>query len=282
MKKENKNKLLKEISKLKEDKILLFKHESITNNLIAHLLFLKYKSEAFDKEQQLFIAKMNHELRTPLNSLLGFAQLLDDECFINTKNGKSKEYIKNILLSGQMLLSLIDNLLDFSRLEMSSEKLFESKVDLLNILNDSICLIKKAIPFENKKISLHFSSSIDFLGDERMLRQIFLNILSNAVKFTDSKGRIDIYFKKLSTGIRFIFKDNGCGIKKENLPYIFNPFYQIQKSSDKYQQGMGLGLVLVKKMVILHQGNVHIKSVFKKGTVLMIDFPKERLIFDGR
>ncbi len=277
MQRKTEEKLLNEILKLKEDKSVLINHEEAINNLIAHLLFLKYQSEAFYKEQRLFIAKMNHELKTPLNAILGFAQIMKDEI----QNEKHKKYIQHILSSGRMILSLIDNMLDFSKSEMNDLKINESKVELLTILNETILLIQKAFPLEKRKIKIHFSSLIYLRFDERMLKQIFLNILSNAVKFTSSDGSIDIYFEKLSTGIRLIFKDNGYGIEKEKLTHIFDPFYQKVSAIGKYQQGMGLGLVLVKKMVILHQGRVDIKSVLNQGTSLIIDFPKERIILPG-
>ena len=277
MQRKTEEKLLNEILKLKEDKSVLINHEEAINNLIAHLLFLKYQSEAFYKEQKLFIAKMNHELKTPLNAILGFAQIMEDEI----QNEKHKKYIQHILSSGRMILSLIDNMLDFSKSEMNDLKINESKVELLTILNETILLIQKAFPLEKRKIKIHFSSLIYLRFDERMLKQIFLNILSNSVKFTHSDGSIDIYFEKLSTGIRLIFKDNGYGIEKEKLIHIFDPFYQMPSSIGKYQQGMGLGLVLVKKMVILHQGRVDIKSVLNQGTSLIIDFPQERIILPG-
>ena len=187
----------------------------------------------------------------------------------------------DILSSGQMILSLIDNMLNFSKLEMNDFQIIESKVDLLGVLNESTLLIQKAFLLEKRKINIHFSSLIYLRFDERMLKQIFLNILSNSVKFTRSDGSIDIYLEKLSTGIRLIFKDDGYGIEKEKLTHIFDSFYQKVSAIGKYQQGMGLGLVLVKKMVILHQGRVDIKSVLNKGTSLIIDFPKERMILPG-
>ena len=277
MKRNNKKNLLNEILKLKEDKSILINHEETINNLIAHLLFLKYQSEAFYKEQKLFIAKMNHELKTPLNAILGFAQIMDEEI----QNENHKKYIQHILSSGRMILSLIDNMLDFSKLEMNDFKIKESKVDLLRVLNETILVLQKAYHFEKRKIKIHFSSLIYLKFDERILKQIFFNILSNSVKSTCSDGYIDVYLKKLSTGIRLIFKDNGCGIEKEKLIHIFDPFYQIHSSDGKYPQGMGLGLVLVKKMVILHQGRVDIKSVLNKGTSLIIDLPIERIILPG-
>ena len=278
MKKNSENKLLNENLKLKKDKSLLLNHSVTTNNLIAHLLFLKYQSEALSKEQKLFIAKMNHELKTPLNAILGFAQVMDKEVFGPISNEKYKRYIKKIISSGEMLLSLIENILDFSKLELNEGHLLEEKVDLLASINDSVSLIKMAFPIENKKIVIHSFAPVFIKADRRMLRQIFLNILSNAVKFTNSNGKIDVYVKKLSTGIQVVFKDNGCGIEKKKLSQLFNLNNQVISSFIKSDQGMGLGLVLVKKMVILHQGRMKVQSVLNKGTIFQIDFPKERIL----
>lgn len=278
MKKNKENYMLKEIEHLKKEKQILLNQTSDLNNLIAELFFFNAQSKAINKTQELFISRLNHEIKTPLNAILGFSQLIDDEVFGPIKNKKYKEYIKYIISGGQTLLDLINNMLYFSKLEMNQISLDEKNVDIINLLNEVILLTKKAYSFKKRDIFIHTNKHFFLKADETMLKQIFLNILSNAIKFTKNNGKIDIYFRKMPKAIRFIFKDNGCGIERSKLKSIFDPFSENKKTFSKTQQGMGLGLVLVKKMVILHQGIISIKSVKNKGTLLIIDFPIERFV----
>lgn len=279
MKKKNNKNSASEISKLKKDKSFLLSREIMLNNLIAELLFLRFQSEAFNKAQKLFLFQTIHELKTPLNAICGFSRLLEKEEFDALKNKKHQEYVSYISSSAQMLLLLLDNMINFYKFEKNEVVLNEEEVDLSDLLKESIVLIQTATQFKNKKIYFQPIKNVFFKGDKRILKQIFLNILLNSLKFTLNDGKINISLQKLSTGIRLIFKDNGVGIKKEKLKHLFDPFCSISPSFNKIPQGMGLGLVLVKKMVILHQGRVIVKSRLNKGTVLMIDFPKDRLIF---
>ena len=281
MNKKSKTNLLLEIKKLKKHKKTLMQQSIISNNLIAELLFLRCQSEAQCKAQQLFVAKVNHELRTPLNAILGFAQVIDNEVFGPIENKKYKEYVKYILRAGEQLSELVNNVLDFSKLEMNQMHLYETNVCVLSVLNEAVMLVKNAFLLEQRIINIHSMKNIILRVDEQLLKQIFLNILSNAVKFTKPDGKIDVFLHLDNNKIRFVFKDNGIGIPKEKIQNIFNPFYQIPTPKGIINQGTGLGLVLVKKMVILHQGNIEVKSVLNKGTLLMIDFPKERVISLG-
>lgn len=278
MDKNEKEILLQEIEKLKSDKSVLLNQTVDLNNLIAELSFLKAQAESFNNSQKIFIAQMNHELKTPLNAILGFARLMDEEVYGPIENKKYKEYVKYILSAGQTLFELINNQLNFSKLEMSQIYLNEKNIDLIKVLNESIALIQKAVIYEKRNIFLHVKDPVFLKADEQMIKQIFFNILSNAVKFTKKDGEINIYLRRLPQFVRIIFKDNGCGIEKNKLKNLFDPFYKTKQTFFKSQQGMGLGLVLVKKMVILHQGRVMIKSVLNKGTLLMIDFPNERFL----
>jgi signal transduction histidine kinase len=281
MNKKSKTNLLLEIKKLKKHKKTLMQQSIISNNLIAELLFLRCQSEAQCKAQQLFVAKVNHELRTPLNAILGFAQVMDKEVFGPIENKKYQEYVKYILRAGEQLSELVNNVLDFSKLEMNQMHLYETNVCVLSVLNEAVMLVKNAFLLEQRIINIHSMKNIILRVDEQLLKQIFLNILSNAVKFTKPDGKIDVFLHLDNNKIRFVFKDDGIGIPKEKIQNIFDPFYQIQTSRDIINQGTGLGLVLVKKMVILHQGNIVVKSVLNKGTILMIDFTKERVIALG-
>lgn len=273
--------LSNQVLALQEDKNILETQVVEINKLVANLFIAQNQLEAMNKAQMNFIANVSHELRTPLNAILGFAQVMDDEVFGPIENKNYKEYVKFILSSSNHLLSLINDVLDLSKIQADRMFLYESNVDVNALLIEILSLARQFSKNNNRIIKLHPMPKIIMKADEKLLKQIFINILSNAVKFTNSDGKIDVFVKKISSGIRFIFQDNGIGIPKEKINQLFKPFIQIENILSRSHDGTGLGLVLVKKMVILHDGKVEIKSVLKKGTKVIIDFPEKRIVSMG-
>lgn len=285
IKTENKEEIIaclsKQICDLKEDKNILENQMIETNKMIANLFVFQNHLEAKNKSQMSFVANISHEVRNLLNAILGFAQVMNDEIFGPIENKNYKEYLRFILLNTQHLLSLMNTVLDLSKIQADKMVLLERNIDLKRILMDSIFI---ATHFENKSeknIVLHKFQKTILKGDEKLLKQIFVNVLSNSIKHIKSNGRIDIYVKKTSFGIRLVFKDDGDGIPKEKLKKLFTPYEEILDGSNNVRTGIGLGLVLVKKMVILHEGRIDIKSYYKKGFEVLIDFPQKRIICLG-
>ncbi len=273
--------LSNQVVSLREDKNILETQVIEINKLVADLFISQNHLEALNKAQMNFIANISHELRSPLNAIIGFAQVMNNEVFGPIENKNYKEYINFILSSSEHLLSLINDVLDLSKIQADRMFLYETNVNIETLLLEVLSLAKQFSKNNNRTIKLHLSQKIIIKADEKLLRQIFLNKLSNAVKFTNIDGKIDIFVKKTSFGIRFIFQDNGIGIPKEKINHLFEPFMQIENVLSRSHDGTGLGLVLVKKMVILHSGNIEIKSIFKKGTKVIIDFPKKRIVSIG-
>lgn len=274
-------KLQKQIQTLEENKKIMQKQAEESNKIVADLVMAQHQAEAATRSKMNFLANVSHELRTPLNAILGFSEAMYTETFGPLSNPQYKEYTSFIFSSAQHLLSLINDILDLSKMEAEKFKLMETRVDVRKSLKEAIALVEQ-YPYEGKRlICLHKSPHIVIRADERAFKQIFLNVLSNAVKFTKDEGHIDVFIRLTTKSVRFIVKDDGIGVPKEKINQLFQPFSQIENILTRTHEGSGLGLVLVKKMVILHQGKVMMKSVLKKGTSIIIDFPKDRIISMG-
>ena len=229
-----------------------------------------------------FLANMSHELRTPLNAIIGFSELLKDG--ISGKLNKiQQEHVNLIYNSGQHLLSLINDILDLSKIEAGKLVLEPAECDLKAILQQSFALFKEKA---NKK-HLNFSLEIDekiisCYADERKLKQILYNLLSNAVKFTREGGYVSIKAAKVKKldkqhkkidGIFISVEDNGIGIDEQNLNQLFQPFAQLDGAFTRHYEGTGLGLAMVKRLVELHGGEVEVKSTLNKGSCFSFWLP---------
>ena len=159
--------------------------------------------------------------------------------------------------------------------------LHETDIDLKRLLMDCIFIASQLDTKSKRNIILHNMPRIILKADEKLIKQIFLNILSNAVKFTKENGKIEVYVKKTEFGICLVFEDNGIGIPKEKLNKLFRPFEQIENVLSRTKTGSGLGLVLVKKMVILHGGKIEIKTVQPQGVAVLIELPQKRIVLQG-
>ncbi len=274
-------KLSEQIEVLKEDKNILAHQIEEINKLVANLFISQNHLESLNKKQTIFVANISHELRTALNAILGFSQVMNDEVFGPIENKKYKEYIKFIQSNSNHLLSLVNEILDLSKIQANKMFLHETTIDLKQLLQDAIFIALQFDTKNNRNIVLHKMNHIILRADEKLMKQIFLNVLSNAVKFTKKEEKIDVFVKKTSFGIRLIFKDNGIGIPKEKINKLFQPFEQIENSFSRTNIGSGLGLVLVKKMVILHGGRIEIKSLYPKGVAVLIDLPQKRIVSLG-
>ncbi len=271
-------KLQKQIQALKENKRILQKQAEETNKIVADLVLAQHQAEVANRSKMNFLANVSHELRTPLNAILGFTQAMQNEIF-GPLSVRYKEYTGFIFSSANHLLSLINDILDLSKMEAGRFSLIEEAVDLKATLQEAIALVEQ-YPYEGKRfITLHPMLPLILLADGRALKQIFLNVLSNAVKFTKDGGHVDIFITLTNEFVRLVFQDDGIGVPKEKIKQLFQPFSQIENIFTRTHTGSGLGLVLVKKMVILHQGAVRMES--DNGTRIIIDLPRSRVISSG-
>jgi signal transduction histidine kinase len=256
----------------------------------------KFIAEAANRTKTEFIANMNHELRTPLNAIIGFSEVLLDE-ISGPLNEKQQEYVNNILHGGKNLQRHIETILDVSDIELGRMKLELSSFLLKDVLETSIRMFQGTAAEHYIKLSLEIEPEADIAmpADERRLKQVMFNLMSNAVKFTPDGGSVQVSAKKvnseqlkvdskklftndypLTTDVDFIeiyVTDTGIGIKPDDIPKIFNAFAQLEDPYTKRYAGTGLGLALAKRLVELHGGKIWVESEFGKGSKFIFVIP---------
>ena len=220
-----------------------------------------------------FLANMSHELRTPLNSILGFSEVLQEKMF-GELNEKQEEYVNYILESGQHLLSLINDILDLSKIEAGKLEIEMGNVRIRDLLTNSLTMVKEKALKHGIEPSLKLEDGIpDIYADERKLKQIVFNLLSNAVKFTPDGGKVGIEAFREDEHIRVTVWDTGIGIKEGDKGKLFKEFQQLDSGADKKYQGTGLGLALSKRLVELHHGRIWVESGAGKGSRFSFTLP---------
>jgi PAS domain S-box-containing protein len=238
------------------------------------LIESKEKAETANKAKSTFLANMSHEIRTPMNAILGFGEILQN----NNIDERNQDYITGIIKSGNSLLSLINDILDFSKIEANKMTLNLNSVDIKRIITD----VDKIFEFTASKKGIQYYSNIDMnippylILDEGKIKQILINLLGNAVKFTESGSiSLDVNFEfndKDTSKIQLSFsiKDSGIGIDKRKLTSIFNPFEQEDDNDSRKYEGTGLGLSIVKSIAELHNGTVEVESELGKGSTFKV------------
>ena len=245
-------------------------------------------AEEANQAKSEFLANMSHELRTPLNHIIGFTELVLDKAF-GTLTDVQEEYLTDVHDSSRHLLSLINDILDLSKVEAGKLEYESSEVQIGDILTNSLVMIKEKALKHGIKIATELNGIPQSIqADERKLKQILYNLLSNAVKFTSDAGHIKLSAKCVSNADKLIqglsipekshiqisVEDSGIGLKKEDLKRIFEPFEQVENSASRRFQGTGLGLSLTQSLVELHGGNIWTESEGEgKGTTFKFCIP---------
>jgi len=227
-----------------------------------------------------FLASMSHDLRTPLNAIMGFSQLMTTNTFGPLGHEKYEGYAGDIHKSGTLLVSLIDDILDLSKIEAGKYKLYEENLDIVVLVNSSVTMISTLAQATRIRLSMNAEAGLPLLrGDERSIVQILNNLLSNAVKFTPQDGKIDISVTlDESDTIRIQVADSGIGMTEEGIIKALKPFEQADSAHSKRHEGTGLGLHLCQKLMKMHGGAVEIESDNGAGTTVTVRFPPERTI----
>jgi two-component system cell cycle sensor histidine kinase PleC len=237
-------------------------------------------AEAANIAKSRFLAQMSHELRTPLNAILGFSEVMKGEIFGPHGVPAYKDYAADIHNSGVHLLNLINEILDLSRIEAGRYELNEEAVSLARVVEDCHHLLK--LRASNRGITIHelFEPDMPRLwADERAVRQICLNLLSNGIKFTPQGGEIWLKAGWTASGGQYMsVKDTGPGIPDEEIPVVLASFGQGSNSIKSAEQGAGLGLPIAKNLIDLHGGTFALKSKLRIGTEVIVTFPPERVM----
>jgi two-component system, cell cycle sensor histidine kinase PleC len=221
---------------------------------------------------------MSHELRTPLNAINGFSEIMVGELFGPLGDARYKEYAHDILNSGQHLLQVINDILDMSKIEAGKMNLKFDPVDLKDVAEDAMRLMRNRAETAGLHLMMSLGDLPEVEADYRALKQILLNLMSNALKFTPRGGTVTIIGQLLRDAagnerVRFGVRDTGIGISGEDVKRLARPFEQVESQHSKTQQGTGLGLALTKALTEMHGGSLQIESEPGRGTLVSIVLP---------
>jgi signal transduction histidine kinase len=244
------------------------------NRMNDELRRLYGELETASRHKSEFLASMSHELRTPLNAIIGFSQVLQQRMF-GEVNAKQAEYLEDILSSGNHLLSLINDVLDLSKVEAGQVELEVSRFSLREALEQGVVMVRERATEGGVHVSLELAPDVDVVrGDERRVRQVVFNLLSNAVKFTPEGGSIVVATARVDREVRISVTDSGPGVAPEDHERIFAEFQQTDVGL-KQHEGTGLGLALSKRLVELHGGRIWVESEPGHGSSFFIALPIE-------
>jgi two-component system cell cycle sensor histidine kinase PleC len=238
------------------------------------------RAEAASVAKSRFLATMSHELRTPLNAILGFSEVMKGELLGPIRNRSYREYAANIHDSGCHLLQLINEVLDLSRIEAGRYELQETPVRVAGVVEDCLRLLNLRAESKGLRVALIADKGLDPLwADERAVRQVCLNLLSNALKFTPCGGEVAVAVRTTPEGGQMlVVKDTGPGIPKEEIPRVLQAFGQGSLAHRTAEGGTGLGLPIVQNLVRLHGGTFRLRSELRKGTEAIVRFPRSRVL----
>ncbi len=253
-------------------KIIEAKNEALSVLLI--------QADEANKSKSEFLATMSHELRTPLNAIIGFSDILKKQLFGTLGNDRYLEYVGDINASGLHLLSIINDILDLAKAESGKLELREDDVDLVQCVQN--CMQMCWARAEEGRVALRTdlaAREVYAFVDERLIRQLVLNLVSNAVKFTRAGGCVTVSLDASpATGIAIAVIDTGIGIPAEHIERVMRPFEQVERALSRQHGGTGLGLPFAKKIAELHGGSIRLESEVDKGTRAIVRLPSSRLI----
>jgi two-component system, cell cycle sensor histidine kinase PleC len=235
----------------------------------------KTRAELANKSKSEFLANMSHELRTPLNAIIGFSEIMEGGTFGPLGSDKYNEYCRDIRMSGEFLLDVINDILDMSKIEAGRYQLEVENVDLGEIADECVRITSLRADEKNISTSIAIGNDLRLRGDRRALKQVMLNLLSNAVKFNEENGSIKVRARSVSGGITISIEDTGIGIEGHAVRRLGRPFEQVENQFTRSHTGSGLGLAISRSLVELHGGALRIRSTPGKGTIVTVRLPQK-------
>jgi len=260
-----------------EPAFLLGISEDITEDRQAQEALAVAQQEAMRANQAKseFLANMSHELRTPLNAILGFAELLIDDTTGRYQESVRRRFLDQIHSSGQHLLQLINDILDLSKVEAGQIELHLGPVELGTVIDDVLTTVEPMARHKSIELTTELEPEIPLIADAAKVKQMLLNLVSNAIKFTPSEGGIEIEVRRVEMWVEIAVTDTGIGIAKDDLNHLFTEFHQVDAGPGRQQEGTGLGLALTKRFAELHRGTVSVESVVGQGSTFTLRLPLE-------
>ena len=233
----------------------------------------KERAEGASRAKTTFLANMSHELRTPLNAIIGFSEIMRDGSFGPIGNDKYVEYAADIHASGHYLLKLINDILDMSKIEAGRLMLSPEPIDLVEIIGEARKIVEVQAERKGIRFAMRLADSLNLTADRRATKQILLNLLANAVKFTDPGGRVEIRARPIGEHAVVTIADTGIGITRNALKQLGKPFEQVENELTRTNKGTGLGLAIARSLIGLHGGAVCVRSEPGRGTVVTWRLP---------
>jgi two-component system, cell cycle sensor histidine kinase PleC len=245
------------------------------NDLIAHLEESRREAESANQAKSMFLAIMSHELRTPLNAIIGFADIIRSEALGPVHNPRYREYVNDIRDSGTHLLELINKILDLSKIEAGKFELLPDRIELAPMMRSVFRLFREQATAAGVVLEVQIEPEASWLvADERAVKQMLINLISNALKFAPRGSPIRVTAASVSGGIEIVVTDQGVGIDSADVAKAMAPFSQLGDPMTRRHEGTGLGLTLVKSLVELHRGTVAIDSAVGQGTAVRLFLPQ--------
>jgi two-component system, cell cycle sensor histidine kinase PleC len=283
-----------DISPLKETEENILRSERQMRSIVTELerseqqaadLAAKYNSERMRAEEASsaksgFLANMSHELRTPLNAINGFSEIMVQQLYGPMGDKRYHTYATDILESGRHLLELINGVLDMAKVEAGKFKIYPKSMDLQETISQAMRLVRGRAEEKSISIETDIGECGDIVGDNRAIKQIMINLLTNAIKFTQNSGRVLVQVRSSHADVTIRVIDTGIGIPAEHLPRLARPFEQVENEHAKANQGTGLGLALCRSFAEMHGGSLTITSEEGVGTMVSVKLPRQAVVLE--